>query len=251
MRRISLTVAWLLLLAAIVPAASSANAIPGATYKGTSAQGGTVDLTVSQSGQYVSSYHIFGVYGTYTNGTGCAFDAAGAYGSMPGGSLSGNSFSFSLAGTVFGGAFAGAQSVSGTFRLYQPATPQTPACDSGTIGWTATTTASPSGNGNGNGNGKQPAAGTSAFATRLTLHRVSGFRLAGRVDSSSATCRRGRRVVVWIGHKRVRAVRSKGSGSFSFVLGRSKHRRRVHVSVAASTVSRVICRAGASHSVRT
>jgi hypothetical protein len=247
MRRISLTVASLLALAAIVPATSFANAIPGATYKGTSAHGGTFDLTVSHNGQYVSSYHIFGVYGTYSTGAGCAFDAGGAYGSMPGGAISGNAFSFSLAGTVVQGAFAGAQSVSGTFRLYQPATPQTPACDSGTIGWTATTTASPS----GNGNGKKPPGGTSAFATWLTLHRVSALRLAGRVDSSSAMCRRDRRVVVWIGHSRVRAIRSKGTGSFSFVLGRSKHRRRVHVSVAASTMSQVICRAGASHSVRT
>jgi hypothetical protein len=247
MRRISLAVVLLLALAGIAPATSFANAIPGATYQGSSAQGGTFDLTVSQNGQYVSSYHIFGVYGTYSTGAGCAFDAGGAYGSMPGGSISGNSFSFSLAGTVVQGAFVGAQSVSGTFRLYQPATPQTPACDSGTIGWTATTTASPS----GNGNGKKPSGATSAFATRLTLHRVSALRLAGRVDSSSAMCRRGRRVVVWIGHKRVSAVRSKGSGSFSFAVGRSKHDRRVHVSVAASTVSRVICRAGASHSVRT
>jgi hypothetical protein len=207
-----------------------------------------VTVIVSSSGAYVSSFQVDGVYGTYTTGGACAFKAGGVYGSFPGGSINGNAFSFSLAQTLFQGAFTGVQSVSGTFRLYQPATSQSPACDTGTVSWSATTSATPPNKPPNSGPpGRRP---TSRFRTSLVLHRLSRLRIGGQIRSSSAACRRDRVVFVWVGGKRTASVRSKASGAFRFALRKSKRSRHVHVSVAAKTISAGTCTAGASKQVK-
>jgi hypothetical protein len=241
---------------AVLPAAALARAIPGASYLGTTSQGGTIELTVSNDGKSIASYYYFGIYGTYaTPGLDCSIQSSGSAGFWIGAPIVKNVFSYAIGGpNLWQGTFGPGQTVSGTLRVYIPASTTTGSpplgpCDTGTLPWTATTKAQPPSGGTGSGGGG-PSGGQTRpmFATSVTLHKRAHRELAGRIGSSSPLCRAHRTVVLWIGHKRAGSSHSNARGAFAF--GTPKRHQRVHVSVAAKTLTVGICAAGTSHLIK-
>lgn len=109
--------------------AARAEHIAGATYTGTHSAGGTVQLTVSADGAFVTSF-------SFTNlpGDSCTFTE---------GSVTGNiaitNHAFSSQGTLnLTGSFPGIQKATGTMQVSLP-----PFCTSPTVTWNATTSSPP------------------------------------------------------------------------------------------------------------
>jgi len=213
---------WVLAVVLVLASAGTALAavaIPGATYTGTATDGATVRLTVSSDGTLVNSYFIMGVTGHESSGGTCAFTGEGVNGMWEGAPIVNNSFEYHLySAIVFQGRFSGVQTASGTFRFFDAATSQTPACDSGTVSFTATTSSRPVGGGAGGAAGSQGGGGGHGqrFLTRLTFRKSSSRLLAGQIKSPMGACRAGRRVVLWRGNRRMASTRSKAGGKFSF-----------------------------------
>lgn len=114
-----------------------ANHIAGATYSGTHAQGGTVSFTVSPDGSGISSFSVGGP----VQGDTCSFSGINTNYAQPLPVVN-HAFSDTTPPFTASGSFPGLQSASGTFRMRTQVFPA-PACDSGEVGWSATTTSSP------------------------------------------------------------------------------------------------------------
>ncbi len=130
---------------AVAPAV--ADPVAGATYTGFATDTAKVTFTVSSDGTIVTSYSIAGIPGST-----CDFEAGGPAGVWVGAPISDDAFAYTIGDTIsFQGTFTGPQSATGTFRFTQPALGKAPACDSGTVSWTATTTAGGGSGGSGSG----------------------------------------------------------------------------------------------------
>ena len=234
---------------AIADARALADPIPGAAYTGAASDGGQVAFTVSADGTLISSYEL-----TSVGNVQCQLIVEQSTG-WEGAPIVGGAFDYELPGTVtFQGSFPGSQSAKGTFRLYSPATDARPACDSGTLSWTATTTATPRGGPPGNpGQPGQPGSnnggkGTtkSKFSTTVGLHALSRKLLGGSLSSKNSACRIGRVVILWRGAHRVGSTRTKRNGSYTFRRSSRLHGRHVRASVATLTLTTAICTAATS-----
>jgi hypothetical protein len=119
-----------------VPAAAAFH-IPGATYNGTHAGGGTVSFTVTPDGSGLSSFSIGGP----VQGSICTFGGSTVTFVQPL-PIVNHAFNSSTGTTTLNGSFGGVRQASGSFRIktFPPF-----ACDSGTVTWTAQTAASPAG----------------------------------------------------------------------------------------------------------
>jgi hypothetical protein len=220
-----LTVVAVVCAATAVPALASP--VPGATYNGRTANGAYVRFTVSANGTQVDSYEITGVVGDT-----CQFSAQGTEPAFPGAPIKSNAFTYGFDQAFsLSGRFPGARSATGTFHFHRDAIGAQPACDSGVVRWTATTTA-----------------GT-AVKTRVSLHTMALSRLGGRITAKSATCTRGRTVRLWRGKHELRSTRSGKGGSFWFAHTAALRGRRVHVTVAKRAVRGAICGAASSNTV--
>jgi hypothetical protein len=240
---------------AAAPVALAAGApVPGARYKGVGDQGVLVSFTLSSDGTLVTSYQLFDV-----PGNNCSFSSAAGPQGFPGVPIVRNAFSYDvhpLTSVVFDGTFTGPASASGTLRLYQSATGQTPACDSGTLNWTATTTSTPPG---GPGSGSGGSGGSSGsggpghhkpFLTRITLRRASLRWLTGQIASPAGACRAGRKVFLWRGLRRIATTKAKAGGKFSFPRSVMVRGRAVRASTATMNVKSGVCAAGSSKFIK-
>ena len=256
------------LAAAIAVASAAANPVPGATYTGVASDGAQVKFTVSPDGTLVTSMTLVNVQGDT-----CSFFTNDQSPGWPGAPIAQDAFDYraSSSGAVvtrtkFQGAFPGAQSASGTFNIHQDSTgPPTststsPACDTGTVSWTARTTSTPpapgsGAPGSGNGGSGGPGSGGSGpvgggqhptFVSRLRLRRLSRTRLGGRIRSPSGACRGRRTIILWRGSRRIASTTSNANGSFSFPRSAAVRGRRVRVSSPWLGVSGGTCAAASS-----
>ena len=238
-RRLTLIVAVALtcaLCAGTAAAAAGGDAIPGATYIGTAADGARVTVTISSDGTLVTAYRITGA-----SGGSCQFYGEGDSGVWQGAPIVNNTFEYQLGPALFlRGTFPSAQSASGTFHFHQAASGQTAACDSGTVSWTATTTVSPS-SGSGGTGGHKP-----GFWTRISFRKASSKMLRGQIKSPGGACRAGRTVYLWRGGRRIAFTKSKAGGKFSFAVTTRVRGRQVRASAAARSVQAGACAAGSS-----
>jgi hypothetical protein len=248
-----------LVFAAIVCAAVAvpalASPVPGATYNGRTADGAYVRFTVSANGKQVDAYEITGVIGDT-----CQFSAEGNQPAFPGAPITGNGFTYGFDGAFsFSGKFNGAQSASGTYHFHRNAVGTQPGCDSGVVSWTATTTAKPGASPTPGGTSPTPGTsstsgtpgtpGMATVKTRVSLRKMALARLGGQITAARGTCTRSRIVTLWRGNKKIRSTRSGNRGSYSFARTASVRGRRVHVTVAKSTVTGAICSAASSKTV--
>jgi hypothetical protein len=235
--------------------------IPGAAYSGTLPDGATVEFTVSGDGTRLVAYRISDVQGDT-----CKFTAQGREGSWET-PVANHAFHYTLYvnSVDFMGRFDGDQSATGTFRMHNDAVGAKPACDSGTVSWTATTTASPAGSGGpgpgdrggASGTGTTGATGGSAlgearkrFHTSVTLHTKSRRTLAGRISSASVSCRARRRVVLKRGSRTLASAMSRADGSFRFTRSKASRGRAVRAVARARNGSTATCIAGSSKPVK-
>lgn len=233
------------LLLCIAPSAAVAAAIPGATYVGTIKPEGTIRFTVSADATIINSYSVSGVQGRYLKGSGeCDFVAAGKAGDWEGAPVLANAFSYSLGpDNLFQGTFSGGQTARGTIRLYDPPTPATHACDTGTLSWTATTTATaPAQPGGAGGNH------TRSYGTTLSLQRSSG-EFTGSVSSASKLCRPGRTVTIWIGPRSSGRIHVSAGGTFRFGQTAAMRGLPVRVAVGMRKLAGATCGAASSRFV--
>lgn len=109
--------------------------IPGATYNGTHAGGGTVSFTLTADGSGLTNFTIGGP----VQGNVCTFGGSSITFTQPL-PIVNHAFSSSSGPTTLNGSFPGVQQASGSFRIktFPPFS-----CDSGTVSWAARTTASP------------------------------------------------------------------------------------------------------------
>lgn len=123
-----------LVLLTFVPPAAAFH-IPGATYNGTHAGGGTVSFTLTPDGSGLSNFAIGGP----VQGNICTFSGSSVNFVQPLPIIN-HAFNSSSGTTTLSGSFGGVQQAGGSFRIktFPPF-----ACDSGTVTWTARTTASP------------------------------------------------------------------------------------------------------------
>jgi hypothetical protein len=240
------------LVAAVSAVPAGADPIGGATYRGVAADGAMVQFTVSSDGTLVNSYAISGVNGQVPGGGTCQFVAEGQNGTWEGAPIANKAFGYQLRNQIlFQGTFNGAQAASGIFQLYSPAGNGSPACDTGTVSWTATTTATPGGGpggqGGGSGQGGNGGGGhKSIFLTRITFRKASTQLLLGQIKSSHGTCRAGRTVVLWMGRHRIASTKSKAGGKFSFARAARIRGRAVRASTPAKNMPAGSCAAGSS-----
>ncbi|MGO9899305.1 MAG: hypothetical protein ACLP0J_06365 [Solirubrobacteraceae bacterium] len=252
-------------LATALPAPAYADAIPDATYSFLAPGGESVTFTVSADGTIVNSYNITAV-GQEAGGNTCDFHAEGDSGVWQGAPIVNDTFQYSLGDDIiFDGQFTGAQSAAGTFRLYDPPLGSAPACDTGTLDWTATTTATPpgqqstgsgsgaggSGSGGGgksSGSGSKPGAqhAKATYRSRVTLRKASRVKFVGQITVAIAACRADRTVTLWIGPKRAATTRSRANGSFSFRRSAATHGEPVRASASRRNLAGAICAAGTS-----
>jgi hypothetical protein len=241
------------LVSAIGVASAAAYPVPGATYTGVASDGAQVQFTISSDGTLVTSYYLVGVQGNtcslYTNGETPEWDGA---------PIGANAFDYEHAGSglvasiSFQGSFPGAQSASGTFSVHQDATSNSPACDTGTVSWTAMTTSKPSapgtgpGGSGGHGSGSGPGGNGRTFVTRIRFRRLSRTHLGGRIGSPNLTCRARRKVYLWRGSHRIASTTSKANGSYTFARSAAVRGRRVRASSPARTISAGTCAAASS-----
>jgi hypothetical protein len=238
-----------------VLAASAARGaeVPGATYTGTHAGGGTIEFTVSADGTRLDSYRIRDVPGDT-----CIFNAGGDKGEWEGAPIIDHAFEYRLydSSLILRGAFAGAQSASGTLRMSNQAVPGVkPACDTGTVAWTASTTATPpaaapQAASSPSGPAASPTAAVrTSFGTSVALRRLGKTRLAGRIGSAHRGCRSKRRVTLKRGSTTIRSTLSRADGTFQFPRSGSVRGRQVRATVAARAGATVACAAGSSKRV--
>lgn len=123
-----------LALLAFVPSAAAFH-IPGATYNGTHAGGGTVSFTLTADGSGLTSFTVGGP----VQGNICTFGGSTITFVQPL-PIVNHAFNSSSGTTTLNGSFPGVQQASGSFRIktFPPFS-----CDSGPVSWTASTTASP------------------------------------------------------------------------------------------------------------
>jgi hypothetical protein len=109
--------------------------IPGATYNGTHAAGGTVSFTLTADGSGLTNFAVGGP----VQGNVCTFGGSTINFVQPL-PIVNHAFNSSSGTTTLSGSFPGVQQASGSFRIktFPPFS-----CDSGTVSWTARTTASP------------------------------------------------------------------------------------------------------------
>ncbi len=237
-------------------AGARADAIPGAAYSGSATDGAKVRFAIAADGTSVTSYRISDVPGST-----CTFNAEGDASVWEGAPIVDGAFDYALEDAIsFAGTFPGAQTASGTFRFNNHATAATPACDTGTVSWTAATTAAPPAVGGGGGGGGQTGGSTGGgtpapkatprFATHVTFGRLSRTRLGGRVRSASRACRGGRVVALWLGQRRIGTTHTRVDGSFRFVRGARVRGRRVRASTPLRAVKGAVCTAGSSRFVK-
>ena len=117
-----------------------ASHIPGATYTGTHASGGTVEMTVSADGTRISRFKFTDIPGDTCTIT--SFERSFSPGSgIP---INNHAFAYESTEISFLGSFSSTQTAAGTVAFHLPAIPPfQPACSSATINWNATTTALP------------------------------------------------------------------------------------------------------------
>lgn len=245
-------------VAGVLDGQARADAIPGATYAGVAQDGGKVAFRIAADGTSLTSYRISDVPGST-----CTFNAEGDPSVWEGAPIVDGWFAYALEDAIsFRGTFPGPQSASGTFRFDDHATSATPACDTGVVDWTATTTATPPATGGGGSGGSGGAGGTPGapppgpsatpprFATRVVFRRLSRTRLGGRLASPSAACRAGRLVTLWRGQRRIAMTRTRADGSFRFPRTARLRGRRVRASTPARTLAHALCAAGSSRFVK-
>jgi hypothetical protein len=250
------------LAAALATAAAPAVADPiaGASYTGVAADGAAVTFTISPDGTLVNSYRVSGARGDT-----CVFTGEGDEAIWEGAPIVSNSFQYRLYDSIlFRGTFPGPQSAAGTFRFYNRATSASPACDTGTVSWTATTTATPPPTSStgpysppppGTPTPGQPSTGTAGnkkptFATRVALRKLSRTRIGGRVSSANKACRGGRTVYLWLGSRRIAKTRTKSDGSYKFVRSAKIRGKRVRAAASTRSSATVVCAAGSSIRIR-
>jgi len=245
--------AFVAVVCAVSAVPALASPVAGATYNGRTADGAYVRFTVSANGTQVNSYEITGVIGDT-----CQFSAQGNEPAFPGAPIKGNAFTYGFDGAFsFSGKFNGAHSATGTYHFHRDAIGAQPACDSGVVSWTATTgtpgTSPTSGTSPTPGTpGTSPTSGTPGMPTvktRVSLRKMALARLGGQITAARGTCTRSRTVTLWRGKKRIRSTRSGKRGSYWFARTASIRDRRVHVTVAKSTVTGAICSAASSKTV--
>lgn len=133
--RVCLAVCWICASAAGVSAADASSAL---VYEGHVPHGATIEFTVSKNRRSVISYELTGVKGKEAGGAMCNFGAGGQQGSWPGARIVHRSFSYTLGRAIsFKGTLASRSTARGTFHLYDPPVQNDPACDTGTVRWTA------------------------------------------------------------------------------------------------------------------
>ncbi len=268
----------LVLAVALAGAASSAIAdpIPGASYRGVASDYAIVTFTVAADGSSLTSYSITNVHGNT-----CSFSGDGVAGSWDGAPIVNGAFDYQIgASMTFQGTFPGAQSASGSFQFHNNAVAgAAPACDTGTVNWTATTTANPpsgggggSGSGSGgsgsggsgsggNGSGGNGSGGSGSGAnggtsqktkvpTRVVFGKLSRTQLGGRIRSASKDCLASRTLILWRGGRRIASTRSKVNGTYSFRRSANVRGRKVHVQVTPLTNASTICEAATSGTVK-
>ena len=233
--------------------------VAGATYTATAADGATVSFTVSSDGTLLTSYRI-----TDARGQGCQFYANGQEGEWEGAPIQNDRFAYQLGSAIsFEGTFTGANSASGTFRFQDPPSPGGTPCDSGTVGWTATTGSGSAGSSSGGVGGSGGTGGASGgatgssgstsggsgtggstssrsrhvYLTRLGLHVLGRKVVGGRVGSPLAACRSRRPVILWVGERRLIRSHADRSGAYVFPRSPKWRGRLVRVSVAAVRTS--------------
>lgn len=245
--------------AALAVGQARADAIAGAAYAGTAADGAKVRFAIAADGTSVTSYRISDVPGST-----CTFNAEGDASVWEGAPIVDGAFDYAFEDAIaFHGTFPGAQSAAGTFRFFDHATAATPACDTGTVSWTAATTAAPpavGGGGGGQAGNPQPSGSSGAgapkpkptprFATHVTFGPLSRTRLGGRVGSGGRACRGGRVVTLWRGQKRLATTRTRADGSFRFARTARVRGRRVRASTPLRAVKGAVCGAGSSRFVK-
>jgi hypothetical protein len=125
------------LVSLLIASSAMAFHIPGATYNGTHAGGGTVSFTVTADGSGLSNFNVGGP----VQGNICTFGGSSITFTQPL-PIVNHAFNSSSGSTTVSGSFAGVRQASGSFRIktFGPFS-----CDSGTVSWTASTTASPAG----------------------------------------------------------------------------------------------------------
>jgi hypothetical protein len=241
-------------LGSVLAASSALGAeIPGATYTGTHPGGGTIEFTVSADGTRVDSYRIRDVPGDT-----CIFNAGGDKGEWEGAAIVDQAFEYRLydSSLIFRGMFSGAQSASGTFRMSNAAVPGVkPACDTGTVAWTATTTATPAtdppqSTGSPAAPGSPTGAARRSFGTSIALRRLGRTKLAGRIRSPHAGCISQRWVTLKRGSTTVRSTLSRADGTFRFMRSVAIRGRQVRATVSARAGATAICAAGSSKRVK-
>jgi hypothetical protein len=171
--------AWLTLVLAcaaiaLVTGVASADHVPGATYKGTHAQGeGSVWVVVSSDGRAVTRFYVDGVRGNICT---MASDFHGATWPITGGP---HSFSITVDETEWVyGTFRDPQTVEGTLRLGGHGS----SCQSPTLTWSASVTNDPA----------PPGFGPRPPSPRCRVPRVVGLRLpVARALIKRSSCRVG------------------------------------------------------------
>lgn len=244
-----LATALILALIAAAPVSAYTVAVPRATYSFAAPGGESLTFTVSADSTVVTSYDITAI-GHEAGGKSCDFHAEGDAGDWEGATIINDSFEYSLRNQViFHGKFTGAQSAAGTFTLYDPPIGSTPACETGTLKWTAKTTTRPSSLTTSDG-GKRHA--KPVYRPGLTLREVAPAKFVGQITATAAGCRADRTVTVWINAKAAFTTRSRANGSFSFPASSAMAGQQyVRASIGAHTLAKASCAAGTSQFVVT
>lgn len=230
-----------------------ANAVPGASYAGTVANGGAIHFTVAADASRLTSYRISEVAGDT-----CVFVAGGDAGEWEGAAIVSNAFAYNLSGAFFlRGTFPAAQSAAGTLRFSNPAVAGVkPACDSGVLAWSASTQAAPQPVGGAPAPGPgstQPSTakpGLRRYRTTFVLNRPGRVRLVGRLRSLGGGCADRRRVTLKRGTRTVASATSKANGTFSFRRTRSLRGVTVRFTVAERRRAVLVCGAATSRAIR-
>ncbi|HUF52445.1 MAG TPA: hypothetical protein VMR52_01570 [Dehalococcoidia bacterium] len=135
-------VAGYLIVSTLISDLAAANHIAGATYTGTHSGGGSVEFDITGDGSGISRFRV-----TNVPGDTCTFSEIEVNYATPV-PIDNHTFNRQVAsGLSFEGSFLTPGTASGTLKVHQNAIPFVqPACDSGTLNWSASTnaTASPS-----------------------------------------------------------------------------------------------------------
>jgi len=253
-RSLALGLGAALALALGCAGAAGAGGVPGASYAGALPNGATIELTVSGDGTRLVRYRLANVQGDT-----CVFLAEGEppEWETP---ISGDAFEYKLYDAIlFRGSFGAGNTVSGTFRLLNHAVQGVkPACDTGTVSWTASTTAVAPGPGAPAGGGPagavSPAVAVTSprarYRSKLQLRRRNSRQLSGRVSSPNRACLAGRRIALRRGAVTLATTRSRADGSFVFRRTHATHGRSVRARVSELVRPATVCAAAQSSLLR-